>query len=183
MDPMDEQPNPYAPPRAETDFVARLSGSDQVLRREGDRVVIPVLGASFPPRCVVCNEPAQHRLRRKLWWHPPGYYALICVGWIIYLIVAMIVRKSAAFEIGVCDAHAARRRNVILLGWLGVPACIVAGALLVDPAPALGTLLFFAAFGLLVASLILVRLVSASRIQDGFAWIKVGRPFLDSLEP
>src|SRR5882724_5694698 len=174
MDPMDEQPNPYAPPRAETDFAARLPGSDQVLRREGDLVVIPVLGASFPPRCVVCNEPGQHRLRRKLWWHPPGYYALICVGWVIYAIVAMIVRKSADFEIGLCDVHVARRRNAILLGWLGVPACIVGGALLIDSTPVLATLLFFVAFGLLVTSLILVRLVTASRIQDGSAWIKVG---------
>jgi hypothetical protein len=182
MGPMDEQqPNPYAPPRAETDFAVGLAGPYQVLRREGEFVVIPVLGASFPPRCVVCNEPGQHRLRRKLWWHPPGYYALICVGWVIYAIVAMIVRKSADFEIGLCDAHLARRRNAILLGWLGVPACIAAGALLIDLAPALATMLFIVSFGLLVTSLVMVRLVSASRIQDGTAWIKVGRPFLDSL--
>ena len=181
MDPTDEQPNPYAPPRAETEFVAGFTGSDQVLRREGDLVVIPVLGASFPPRCVVCNEPGQHRLRRKLWWHPPGYYALICVGWVIYAIVAMIVRKSADFEIGLCNVHATRRRNAILLGWLGVPACIAGGVLLIDAAPALATMLLCLSFVLLVISLILVRLVSAARIQDGTAWIKVGRPFLDSL--
>ncbi|HXK16390.1 MAG TPA: hypothetical protein VNG33_01200, partial [Polyangiaceae bacterium] len=129
---MDEQPNPYAPPLADTDFGVRLGGSDQVLRREGDLLVIPALGASFPPRCVLCNEPGQHRLGRKLWWHPPGYYALICLGWLIYAIVAMIIRKSAVFEIALCDAHAARRRTGILLGWLGVPACIIGGVVLLD---------------------------------------------------
>jgi len=141
-----------------------------------------VLGASFPPRCVICNEPGQHRLARKLWWHPPGYYALICVGWIIYLIVALIVRKSAAFEIGLCDAHAGRRRSGILLGWLGVPACIIGGLLLVDSAPVPAMILFCVSLGVLIASLVMIRLVTASRIQDGFAWLKVGRPFLDSIE-
>jgi hypothetical protein len=179
---MDEQPNPYAPPQAETDFGARLAGSDQVLRREGDLLVIPVLGASFPARCVMCNQPGQHRLGRKLWWHPPGYYALICIGWLIYAIVALIVRKSATFEVALCDAHAGRRRNGILLGWLGVPACIIGGLVLIDSAPTLAIVLFFVAFGLLVTSLVMIRLVTASRIQDGFAWLKVGRPFLDSIE-
>jgi len=178
---MDEQ-NPYAPPRAETDYASRLGGSEQVLRRDGDLIVIPVLGASFPARCVVCNQPGRQRLARKLWWHPPGYYALICIGWVIYAIVAMIVRKSATFEIALCDAHAARRRTGILLGWLGVPACFIAGIALTDRAPVLTMVLIVVALGLLVTSLLMVKLVSASRIRDGWAWIKVGRPFLDSIE-
>ena len=178
---MGEQPNPYAPPLAETDYDARFVGEGGGLRREGDLIVIPVLGVSFPPRCVVCNQPAQNRLRRKLYWPPPGYYALICLGWIFYLVAALIVRKNAQFEVGLCEAHAARRRNGILLGWLGVPACLVGAAALADSSLPAMIALLIVAFGSTVGGLLMVRVVRASRIQDGLAWLKVGRPFLDSL--
>lgn len=178
---MDQQPNPYAAPRAETDLEPRFAGLGAALRREGNLLVVPALGASFPARCVLCNQPAQRRLRRKLFWHPPGYYALICIGALIYVIAAMIVRKSAEFEVGVCDEHAARRRNGIIAGALGAPLCFIAGMLLVDRVPALTLVLIALAFGLLVFSLLRARVVTASRIQDGFAWIKVGQPFLDSI--
>ncbi len=178
---MDQQPNPYAAPRAETDLDPRFGGVGAALRREGDLLVVPTLGASFPPRCVICNQPAQRRLRRKLFWHPPGYYALICIGALIYVIAAMIVRKSAAFEVGLCDEHLARRRNGIILGALGAPLCFVAGIVVVDRLPAMTLVLIAVAFGLLVASLLMARVVTAARIQDNFAWIKVGKPFLESI--
>ena len=134
---MDQQPNPYAAPRAETDLAPSLAGSGAALRREGNLLVVPTVGASFPPRCVICNQPAQRRLRRKLFWHPPGYYALICIGALIYVIAAMIVRKSAEFEVGICEEHSARRRNAILLGAIGAPLCFVGGMLAVERLPGL----------------------------------------------
>ncbi len=178
---MDQQPNPYAAPRAETDLDPRLGGGGAALRREGNLLVVPTLGASFPPRCVICNQAAQRRLRRKLFWHPPGYYALICIGALIYVIAAMIVRKSAEFEVGLCDEHSARRRNGIILGAVGTPLLFVGGIGVIDRVPILSLVLMVAAFGLLVASLLMARVVTAARIQDGFAWIKVGKPFLDSI--
>jgi hypothetical protein len=178
---MDQQPNPYAAPRAETDLDPRLGGVGVALRREGDLLVVPTLGATFPPRCVICNQPAQRRLRRKLFWHPPGYYALICIGALIYVIAAMIVRKSAEFEVGLCDEHSARRRNGIIVGWLGAPLCFVAGIAVIDRVPILSVVLIVASLGLIVASLLMARIVVAARIQDNFAWIKVGKPFLDSI--
>lgn len=178
---MDQQPNPYAAPRAETDLEPRLVGLGAALRREGDLLVVPAVGASFPPRCVICNQPALRRLRRKLFWHPPGYYALICIGALIYVIAAMIVRKSAEFEVGICDEHAARRRNGIILGWLGSPLCFIGGIAVVDRLPALTLVLIALALVLMVVSLRMARLVTAARIQDGSAWIKVGKPFLDSI--
>jgi hypothetical protein len=143
--------------------------------------VIPAQGASFPPRCVVCNAAAHKRLKRKLFWHAQGYYALICVGALIYVIVAMIVRKSAAFEVALCELHATRRRNGILLGWIGVPLLLGGGMVVMDQVPLLGPILMLSAFGVLITALLMVRNVTAARIQDGQAWLKVGRPFLDSI--
>jgi hypothetical protein len=178
---MDQQPNPYAAPRAETDLEPSFGGSGAALRREGNLLVAPALGARFPARCVICNQATERRLRRKLFWHPPGYYALICVGALIYVIAAMIVRKSAVFEVGICDEHAARRRNAIIIGAVGAPLGFIAGMLVVDRLPALTLALIAVSFGLLVFSLVKVRVVTPARIQDGFAWVKVGQPFLDSI--
>jgi hypothetical protein len=178
---MSNDQNPYAPPRADAD-VPSTFGSDEGLRREGQLILIPVAGVSFPGRCVICNQPAQQRLRRRLFWHPPGYYALLCVGALIYVIAAMIVRKSATFEVGLCEAHAHRRRIAILMGWVGVPLALIGSVALAEVAHgALSIVLVIAAFGLLVAALLMVRVVSAARIADGYAWIRVGRPFLESI--
>ena len=178
---MNHDLNPYAPPRADAD-VPSTFGSGEGLRREGQLILIPAAGASFPPRCVICNQPAHTRLRRKLFWHPPGYYALLCVGALIYVIAAMIVRKSASFEVGLCDAHTTRRRAGIILGWVGVPLLLALAVALADSSSGLfSAILSFAAFGVLVAALLMVRIVTAARIADGYAWIRVGRPFLDSI--
>ena len=143
-------------------------------------MVIPVRGASFPARCVVCNAPAERRLRRKLYWHPPAVYALICLGALVYVIGALITRKKAELEVGICDAHAARRRNGILIGWLGAVA-FIGSLLLVEQSPVfalIGAVLLLAG---LVTALLLAQVVTAKRIDERQAWLKVGRPFLDSL--
>jgi hypothetical protein len=179
---MSDQPNPYAPPLADSDFgTPSFGGASGGLQREGDLLLIPAMGVSFPPRCVVCNQPGHHRLKRTLYWHPPAYYLIICAGWLFYVIVALIVRKSASFEIGLCDEHAARRRNGILIGWLGGVGCLVAGIALIETSPALMLVLVVAAFAAMIGGLLMARTVQPARIRDGWAWIKVGRPFLDSL--
>ena len=177
---MNQPPNPYAPPRFESDL-AVAHGLGQGPRREGDWVVIPVRGAVLPPRCVVCNAPAEKRLQRKLYWPPPGIYAMVCLGVLFYVIGALITRKSAEFEMGVCARHAARRRTGLLIAWIGGLAALVASFALADQAPALivvGLLAFLAA---VVTGALMAQLIRAKRIDKQSAWLKVGRPFLDSL--
>src|SRR6478609_9496771 len=112
--------NPYAAPSAEVDYGrSALGGAEHGIYREGLFLVVPVQGASLPARCVVCNAPAHTRLHRKLYWHPAGYYLLILISALIYVIVAVIVRKRAHFELGLCDQHAGRRRLGLWLGWRG----------------------------------------------------------------
>jgi hypothetical protein len=178
---MDQLQNPYAPPRADISDPRFVGAGGEALRREGDLVVIPVNGARFPDRCVVCNQPVVKRLQRKLYWHAPALYALICVGILIYAIVALIVRKTAHFEIGLCEAHVKRRRNGILIGWLGFFAGLVALIATADRAPELILVFALAMIGAAVAGILMTQVVAAKRIDNVNAWIKVGRPFLDSL--
>jgi len=175
--------NPYAAPSAEVDSERPApDGSEHGIYREGAYLVIPARGASLPGRCVVCNAPGQTRLVRKLYWHPGGYYFLILISVVIYAIVAVIVRKRAHFELALCDRHARRRRLGVWLALLGC-ACFI-GVLVASVTDVKSELLFLLlALGLVacpIAALLLMRVVTAHRIDDRRAWLRVGRPFLDS---
>ncbi|HET7539632.1 MAG TPA: hypothetical protein VFK05_07165 [Polyangiaceae bacterium] len=176
--------NPYAAPSSEMDYDRRaLGGAEHGIYREGLFLVVPAHGASLPARCVVCNKPAHTRLQRKLYWHPSGYYVLILISALIYVIVAVIVRKRAHIELGLCEQHAARRRLGLWLGWLGTLSCPV-GLFLGISAHINSTLLVILfVLGLVafpITGILLTRVVSAHRIDERYAWLRVGRPFLDS---
>ena len=98
-------PNLYAP----TSEVGRL----------GSQIVMPI-GGTFPPRCVKCNAAAVpgRSWRKTLYWHPSPYYLLVVIGVLLYVIVAMIVRKKVTVEAGLCELHANKRRTRVLIGWL-----------------------------------------------------------------
>jgi GYF domain 2/Domain of unknown function (DUF4386) len=82
-----------------------------------EKLLVMDQGAQLPDRCVKCNAHSNVRLKRKLYWHNPGYYLLIFVGVLIYVIVALSVRKTAEVEIGLCDLHSTRRKKGILISW------------------------------------------------------------------
>jgi len=141
----------------------------------------------LPDRCVRCNAPAAgFRLKRQLYWHPPAYYLLIlvgivaCVGILIYLIVALIVRKRAVLYIGLCETHRVQRRWFILASWLGVLiglAMVFLGIGMSNAFAGFAGLLLFLG-GLLIAG-VKVPVVSAVKIDKEFAWIKgPGEEFL-----
>ncbi len=180
------QPNPYAPPSLQADSPnmgpGLLSGYANGLRREGDVVVIPAFGASFPHRCVVCNQPAVKRMQRKLFWHPPGYYLLIFVGALIYVIVAMAVRKRSEFELALCEAHVKRRRNGLLLAWLGTPLALIGLIALGGRSPVLMILFAVLMIAAPIAGAFMAQVISAKRIDKVEARLKVGQPFLESIE-
>src|SRR5262249_21997100 len=75
----------------------------------------------LPDLCLRCNAPANgYRLKRQLYWHSPGYYLLILASILIYLIVALCVRKRAVLHIGLCETHRTQRRWFIAATWLAV---------------------------------------------------------------
>ena len=121
--------NPYAPPSAPRGGVGY--GTADGVWRDG-KIIVMSHDASFPDRCVKCNQPAAgYRLKRKLTWHPSGWYALILINVLVYAIVASFVQKKALVHVGLCETHRKRRLWLIglglalpLLGTIGCGAAI-----------------------------------------------------------
>jgi hypothetical protein len=137
--------------------------------------------AVLPLRCVKCNAYTTGRLTRRYSWHHPALYLILLVAWLIYLIVAMIVRQRATVEVGLCEEHQTKRRNAIyatialaLLGVGGIVLAIVAE----DGTPALiGFLLLLAA---LIFGLIAPRVGYPTKIDERFVWLKgINKEYLE----
>lgn len=135
----------------------------------------------LPDRCVKCNGPANgYRLRRKLSWHSPLLYLLIFAGWLVYVIVALVIRKTARVHVGLCEKHLTNRRIALYIAWFLFLAGIAAIVLAI--ANSSGGALFFGIMLLLAAAIygnFAPRVIYASKIDDRFAWIKgVDREYL-----
>ncbi|MDQ5844317.1 MAG: zinc finger Ran-binding domain-containing protein [Acidobacteriota bacterium] len=146
-------------------------------------VLVMSKGGELPARCVKCNQPTSLRLKKKLTWHHPALYILVFVALLIYLIVAMILRKSATVQLGLCEEHLAKRRlniiitlSMVVLGFAG----FVVGAMYEDLIYVLiGFLLLIAA---VIYALVAVKIVSASKIDDRFVWLTgVNKDYLNEL--
>ena len=139
--------------------------------------------ARLPDRCVKCNQPTQTRLKRNFSWHHPALYLLLLAAWLIYLIVAMIVRKQATVELGLCDEHKQKRRRNILIMWalllLGV-VCFVIAIAVEDGSPALLGLLLV--LGGVIFGIVTTRVAVPSKIDNQFVWLKgINKDYLDLL--
>ena len=155
---------------------------DAGIWRNGKTLVM-TKDAQLPDRCVKCNAFTNGRLRRKFSWHHPAIYILLIVAWLFYLIVAMIVRKRATVDLGLCEEHSAKRRTYIWISWLlalGGVAGFVLAMIAGDGTPALiGFLLLLTA---IVFGVITTRVVYPSKIDDRFVWLKgVNAEYLNQL--
>jgi len=130
--------------------------------------------ATLPDRCVKCNRPANGRkLTKKFMWHHPAWFLFIFAGVLIYLIVALIVRKPVTLHLGLCDEHFSKRRTAIWASWLTLALSvllIILGA--ANNLPALfliGILLIFVAaiYGAFSANVIAIQ-----KVDDHYVWLK-----------
>ena len=177
-----EQPNPYAAPIAQE---VRATYGGEGVWRDGD-VAVCHKDAPWPDRCVKCNDPAEgYRLKRGLYWHPPWVYVTLLAGVLVYVVIALVVRKSATLYVGMCPKHRSRRRTGLLVGWLGVIASIGTcsfGFKQHDPGAmlGLGTIGFFV---FAIVGFVAAQLVRPKKIDDTHAWVRCGRSFVESLPP
>jgi hypothetical protein len=138
----------------------------------------------MPDRCVRCNAPANgFRLKRKLYWHHPAWYLLVVISILIYVIVAIFVRKKARIDIGLCEAHRRQRTWFLAISW---GAALIAIALLIAALVGHNGMLVLPAVILLVGAAICgavkVAIVTAGKINKEFVWVKgAGKPFLAGL--
>ena len=177
--------NPYASPMSDAPPVLAQPSDGGLWQRRGTLVV--ARGATFPDRCVKCNEPAAGRvLKRRLAWHPGWVYVLILAGLVVYVIVALIIQKKMTIRVGICARHHARRQGLIATGWL-----IMFGSAMIpvflSSIPRINVGMFAGAglvgvFGGLIFLALGAQFISTSRIDRNFAWIKnTGREFRRSL--
>ncbi|WP_257388845.1 hypothetical protein [Tahibacter caeni] len=175
--------NPYAPPEARVvGRAASFDGAQQVWRA-GDRAVFRP-GDDLPPRCVKCNADAEQPVKeRAMHWHTPWLYLLLLVSILIYVIVALIVRKSAKVSPGLCAEHRLARRNIILGSWLAALAGMGLMALSIDRSS--GPLALLAAavmLGSLIFGMVKGRIVYPTHIDAQRIELKgCGEAFLASL--
>ncbi|TWT38225.1 hypothetical protein KOR34_31940 [Posidoniimonas corsicana] len=176
--------NPYASPQAEERQPASaVESDDRRLAVDSKHLIVP-FGAQFPDRCVKCNEPALgYKLRRDLAWHSPMIYLLLLLNILIYLVVAMAVRRKATVLVGLCPEHRSRRRWwQVVCTVLGVSAVagLVAAAVLESGLLAIASVVLFVPT--IVAAIITTPVVSAGCITDRHAEVRgCGREFLQAL--
>jgi hypothetical protein len=158
-------------------------GVGQGVWRDKSQMVVSK-GAVLPDRCVKCNEPATGpKFKKKLSWHHPAVYILIFIALLIYFVVAMVLRKSATVELGLCEEHRAKHRRNVYITWalilLGFGGFILAAMLDDGNFVFIGFLLLIAG---VIFAIVAVKIVSPARIDDKFAWLKgVNKDYLDML--
>ena len=102
------------------------------ITRDGKKLIVPTampgLTIPLPPPCVKCGAPANGKPVTKTFsWHHPALYLVALVGLVIYVIVAMIVRKSIRLTVPLCASHAQKRSMAVILSWV-IPLIGVADA-------------------------------------------------------
>lgn len=176
--------NPYESPRSpEPAVVAELVEAESGgVWRQGNLLVM-YKRAALPDRCVKSNQPAYGRkLKRNLYWHSSWIYLTILIHLLIYIILALILRKHAVIHIGLSQQWFAKRRRAILIGWGSVLASItmvVLGIAMVEESPSAGVLILLGVlvfFGGALYGLIAARMVAPKRISDDYVWLKGVHP-------
>ncbi|HXQ39144.1 MAG TPA: hypothetical protein VN843_34410 [Anaerolineales bacterium] len=152
---------------------AALSSTDRDSVWRKNSLLIMTRQAHLPARCIKCNDPAERKLKRNLSWHHPALYLVIFAGALFYVLVALILRKTATIEVGLCENHsAARRRDIIItwtLGLLSVGSFFLA-AQLEDPSFAgTGVLLILSTA---IYGIVRVRVVRPTKIDENLIWLK-----------
>ncbi len=84
--------------------------------------------ASLPASCLKCGASATTPWRHKFYWHSPWFYLLILFpGLLIYIIVALIVRKQMELNLPLCEGHHADRKRNRLIALFMILGCVPVG--------------------------------------------------------
>lgn len=88
------------------------------------RLLVMEKWATLPPVCIKTGEPTDRVLKQRMTWHSPLYYLLVLASPLIYLVVALVIRKTATVHIPLARHRITRRRLWIATGFLGFFASV-----------------------------------------------------------
>lgn len=153
--------------------------------RDGTHMVMEK-STPLPDVCLKCGAPPVKKVKKTLSWHDPLLYLVILAGPVIYLIIALCLRKTARIFVPLCaDCNGRRKRNIAItiLGLASsVAAFVVAGSVNNSD---FSVAMALSGVGLVLLTLLWVALtqfVLPQKITDTHAWVKkAGTPFLDRL--
>lgn len=135
-------------------------------------VLIMAKQAHLPGRCVKCNAPTQHTLKRDLRWHHPALYLLLFSGVLLYVILALVLSKTATINVGFCETHAAARKRGILIGWGFVLLSFASFYFAVVNEEMISLFIGMALFlGGLIYGVVKARVVVPQKIDDHYLWL------------
>ncbi|MCK6575244.1 hypothetical protein L6V77_29610 [Myxococcota bacterium] len=163
---------------------SRLSEDGIGVWRDGPNVVIAPQ-ARLPARCVKTNAPVDVVLEHKLTWLSPWWCLTILFSPVVYLIVAMAVRRDAIVYVGLSRAALRRRRVAIAIAWL-VPLLAFWPMYALGQAGSVVGMALAATFGIggLISGYMASAPVRAKRIESGFAVVAGADPqFVAMLPP
>lgn len=147
-------------------------------------------GAELPKRCLRCNAPAEHSITKKL-SHVSHWLLLLVLfglpGILIYLIVAVFVRRRATVSVYLCDRHRKRRSFLLTANWIFFSLLLVSMILCSQLMASSEFFTYFALWilGFLASAIIALRIqmFRVQKIENGMVRAGgAGRPFLNSLQ-
>jgi hypothetical protein len=188
--PFNSAPQPVIPYRTPSSYI-----HESIVWRD-NKLAVAQCDQPFPMRCVKCNARVQNHEMKKavMYWQHPAYYCALLLGLLPGAIVLLCVRKKTDVTYGVCQTHRAKRRKMILIGWMIALAGLGCFALAVvmlgsdawhhsDLVPVAWLLGIACIFGSLIWAVIAVPAISVKRIKDNRMWVGgAGEEFLASLE-
>ena len=186
-------PNPYAAPPAveqHTPYYPHRAPGSGYVGVEHDRLVVGH-NATLPNICVKTGMPATRYISRKFSWHTPLAFLGLLVNILVYIVLALILRKQMDVQIPVSEEFFRRRqRNLWVFGLLSVASVVAfvggivyAANLPRRPMPVeswtsvtliLGGLLSFFVF--IIIHNKALTILRPKKIDDHFGWYKGACP-------
>jgi hypothetical protein len=97
-------------------------------------------------------------------WHRPGWYLLLLLSPLVYLLIVPAVRRRAELVVGLCARHTAARRAQRRAGWLLVG--LAAALLKVGAVLAASPLMLLSPLVLLIGVIVLTRAGRIVRVRS-----------------
>lgn len=173
---MTQEFNPYQPPTTDT-IKINPNGEYWV---EGKFLVMPLTKEPqvLPHRCVYCNKPIENLTKKKIYWHNPLLILLIFLNLLIYLVVALIVRKKVTLYLGICKEHKQKRLIKIVIACTIVFLSIF---LAFNSIIEIRITFLITLIGIIYLTVV-SNLLSIRKIKNDLVYFsRCGKPFLDSL--